>query len=155
MPTNGFEQMIGPFQEFIRRIGFLGIFDIDFYQSGGKYYFGELNLRFGGSGYAVTKMGVNLLGMFVKTLLDESIEEMNHEVKSSALFVNERMCLDDWYRGYISTSEFHQLLDTADIRFVDDEDDSDPQNAFERELKVKRMRKPFMKCYLRIRALVR
>ena len=155
MPTNGFEQMIGLFQEFIRRIGFLGIFDIDFYQSGGKFYFGELNLRFGGSGYAVTKMGVNLLGMFVKTLLDESIEEMNHEVKSSALFVNERMCLDDWYRGYISTSEFHQLLETADIRFVDDEEDSGPQHAFERELKVKRMRKPFMKCYLRIRALVR
>ena len=103
----------------------------------------------------MTKMGVNLPGMLVKTLLDESVEEMNHEVKSSALFVNERMCLDDWFRGYISTNEFYQLLDTADIRFVDDEEDPCPQNAFEREFKVKRMRKPFMKCYLRVRALVR
>lgn len=155
IPTNGFEHVIGLFQEFIRKIGFFGIFDIDFYKSGGKYYFGELNLRFGGSGYAVTKMGVNLPGMFVKTLLGESIDEMNHEVKSSALFVNERMCLDDWYRGYISTNEFCQLLDIADIRFVDDEEDSGPQHAFEREFKVKRMRKPFMKCYLRIRAFIR
>jgi predicted ATP-grasp superfamily ATP-dependent carboligase len=155
IPTNGFEQMTDLFQEFIRRIGFCGIFDVDFYQSGAKFYFGELNLRFGASGYAVTKMGVNLPGMLVKTLLDESIEEMNHEVKSSALFVNERMCLDDWFRGYISTNEFYQLLDTADIRFVDDEEDPCPQNAFEREFKVKRMRKPFMKCYLRVRALVR
>ena len=146
IPISGFEQMIDLFQEFIRRIGFFGIFDIDFYQSGGKFYFGELNLRFGGSGYAVTRMGVNLPGMFVKTLLGENIDEMNHEVRSSALFVNERMCLDDWYRGYISTKEFHRVLETADIRFVSDKEDPAPQDAFDREFKVKRIRKPFMKC---------
>lgn len=155
IPTNGFEKLIGLFQDYIRRIGFFGIFDIDFYQSGGKFYFGELNLRFGGSGYAVTKMGVNLPGMLVKALQGVSIDEMNKEINSSSSFVNERMCLDDWYSGYMSTKNYYQIVKTADIRFVDDEEDPMPQQALVKEIKKKTWRRPVLKYYLHIRALFR
>ena len=153
IPTDGFEQLICFFQEYIRRIGYFGLFDIDFYQSEGKFYFGELNLRFGGSGYAVTKMGVNLPGMLVKSLQGMSIDDMNKQIGSSALFVNERMCFDDWYSGSFSTKEFHRILNAANIRFVYDEDDPAPQHAFEREYKKKKLRRPVVKYYILLRKL--
>lgn len=153
IPTVGFEQLICLFQDYIKRIGFWGIFDIDFYQSEGRFYFGELNLRFGASGYAVTKMGVNLPAMLVRALLGESINEMNCEIGASAVFVNERMCLDDWYRGFISAKEFRQLIKTADIRFVNDEDDPAPQYAFETEYKKRKLKRPLVKCYSGIRRI--
>lgn len=127
MPTTGFEELIKMFKKLLIRIGYFGLFDIDFYQSDGKMYFGELNLRFGGSGYAVTKMGVNLPGMMIKSLCGESIDDMQKEVLGTATYVNERMLLDDWVSGYISTKKYSQMLSSADIRFVYDKDDSMPQ----------------------------
>lgn len=154
MPRDGFESLLTQFKQFILQIGYVGLFDIDFYKSDGTMYFCELNLRFGGSGYALTKMGVNLPGMMVKALQGEGIDSMSYEIKSSAVFVNERMCLDDWYLGYINTREFHRLIDTADIRFVDDADDPTPQYAFEDEFKKSRFWKPAMRVYLLIRKVV-
>lgn len=154
MPTKGFEDIINQFKIYVQQIGFCGLFDIDFYLSEGKLYFGELNLRFGGSGYAVTKMGVNLPGMMVKTLCGERIDEMKREVKTSATFVNERMCLDDWYHGYLSVNELHQLIETADIRFIDDGDDRTPQYAFEQTLRKKSIRKPLVKYYIRMKNII-
>lgn len=154
MPTNGFEQLIRLFQEFIRRIGFFGIFDIDFYQSEGKLYFGELNLRFGASGYAVTKMGINLPGMLVKALLEEDINNKNNGISTSALFVNERMCIEDWYCGYISTKDYHRIIKSADIRFVNDKDDPAPQHAFEKLFRKKLLRRPFMMNYFRLKGII-
>ena len=132
IPTAGFEPQIEQFKAFVRRIGFVGVFDIDFYYSGGKYYFGEMNLRPGGSGYAITKLGVNLPGMLVRHLRGESTVEMNRQITATATFVNERMCEDDWYQGHISSSEYRNVLSAADISFVFDEQDPKPQQVFAR-----------------------
>lgn len=126
-PTTDFEIIIGQFQEFIRRIGFCGLFDIDFYESDGDLYFGEMNLRFGGSGYAITKMGVNLPVMLVKSLLGESSEGMNIIISRTASYSNERMCIDDWSYGYISKKDCFNKIYSADIHFILDEDDLGPQ----------------------------
>ena len=126
-PTTGFEVIIGQFQEFIRHIGFCGLFDIDFYESEGDLYFGELNLRFGGSGYAITKMGVNLPVMLVKSLVTESIVEMNKMVSITASYSNERMCIDDWSYGYISKKDCLRKIYSADIHFILNKDDLGPQ----------------------------
>lgn len=130
MPVNGFEELVAKFKQFMQHVGFVGVFDIDFYQSEGKMYFGELNLRFGGSGYAVTKMGVNLPGMLVKTVVGEKIDGMKETLTSTATFVNERMCMDDWYSGFISINEYKNLLERANISFVQDDADSTPQKHF-------------------------
>ena len=133
MPTTGFEDIISKFKEYVRQIGFVGIFDIDFFESEGKLYFGELNLRFGGSGSAVSQMGVNLPGMLVKALRGDSIDEMNKEVNNSAIYVNDRMCMDDWYMSYITTKQYHKYLQTADITFVKDNDDPAPYAMMKKE----------------------
>lgn len=132
IPTAGFERIIEQFKEFVRRIGFVGIFDIDFYYSEGRFYFDEMNLRFGGSGYAVTKLGVNLPAMLVRHLRGEGISGMKMQIDTTATYVNERMCEDDWYRGLITSAQYRQILASADISFVRDEQDPEPQKMFAR-----------------------
>ena len=129
-PPNKYEYLLNQFREFVLRIGFIGVFDIDFYLSDGNYYFGEINLRFGGSGYAVTRMGVNLPAMLIRYLRSEDYHYLNGAIESSASYVNERMCEDDWYRGYISSEEYRKIVDSADISFVKDKKDPRPYRIF-------------------------
>lgn len=149
IPSAGFESIIERFKEFVRRMGFVGIFDIDFYYSENRFYFGEMNLRFGGSGYAVTKLGVNLPAMLVRHLRGEDISDMKMQIDETATYVNERMCEDDWYYGFISSAEYRQILSCADISFVRDEQDPKPQQMFalrHRMLPVKNILRKLLKC---------
>ena len=141
IPIDGFEELVSKFKEFVLNIGYVGLFDIDFYRSDGKFYFGELNLRIGGSGYAITKMGVNLPAMFVKSLLNIPIDDMPQTIKKSATFVNERMWIDDWFGKFISTKECYKYLVKSDISFVRDSEDTGPHNVLYRMLMLSLIRK--------------
>lgn len=127
---HGYENLIARFKSYIQDIGFVGMFDIDFFEAGGKYYFGELNLRIGGSGYSITKMGVNLPAMFVKSTCGDEIQGMKRSIDGSAVFVNERVSVIDWYKCWLSTKEYKEILQSADISFVSSDDDSAPQKNF-------------------------
>ena len=132
----GFEPLLSQLKEFVKRVGFCGLFDIDFYESDCKLYFGEMNLRFGASGYAVTKMGVNLPAMLVKHLKGEDYSGVTQRLANTATYVNERMCLDDWCYGHITENEFRMIIQKANIKFVYDDADMGPQIAFERKIKL-------------------
>lgn len=149
MPVNGFELLVEKFKKMIFQMGFVGLFDIDFYLSNGIFYFGEVNLRMGGSGYAVTKMGVNLPRMLVNHFMGVSIDGMKKQIDSVATFVNERMCLDNWYGNYISTKEFYKLVKESDISFVKDERDQLPERMFRKELNIKRIKRFIKNCLRR------
>ena len=147
MPVDGFEELIDKFKKLVATIGFVGIFDIDFYKCDGVIYFCELNLRFGGSGYAFTKMGVNLPAMLVRHLCGEAIEGMNQVITGTAIYANERMILDDFANGYMSRKEFKQCM-ASEIRFVSDEQDCGPEKAMNRgmwRLERKRFEKKCLK----------
>ena len=146
MPIAGFEYLIEKFKKLILEIGFVGLFDIDFYLSQGIYYFAEINLRMGGSGTAVLKMGVNLPAMFVKSLFGDSVEGMEKEIKKTATFVNERICSDNWYFGFITYDEMRRVLDSSDLSFVKDKLDPKPEKRFELELKLLSVKKNIKKC---------
>lgn len=146
MPIKGYENLVEKFKVLMRNIGFVGMFDIDFYLSKGEYYFGEINLRIGGSGSAIMKMGVNLPVMFVKTMLGESIDGMKKEISETATYVNERICSEDWYNGYLPTKDFFHILESSDISFVKDDKDLEPQKEFVRELRKMRLKKFARKC---------
>ena len=156
MPTAGFESILSQFTTFLRTICFCGLFDIDFYESEGKLYFGELNLRFGGSGYAVTKMGVNLPGIFVKYLTGESIENMSKSISSSASYSNERMCIDDWRYGYISKKDCMRKISSAEIHFIDDVSDPLPQRMLQYQFvgtELGRLRKKIKRLWKSMRLI--
>lgn len=133
-PVDGFEEIVEKFRKFVLATGFTGVFDIDFYESEGSLYFGEMNFRCGGSGYAVTVMGVNLPAMLATTLTGESTEGMCREIKGSAVYVNERMLRDDWMSRYISTGEMWRLMKSAEISFIFDKDDPVPGKQFRKML---------------------
>lgn len=141
MPIDGYEELVDKFKTFVRQIGFVGIFDIDFYKSDGELFFGELNLRYGGSGYAVTASGVNLPEMLVKTLLGQAIDELPKEITKSSVYCNERMCVDDWYGGYITRRELYQIFETSDICFVFDKEDSKPTPQLMKYIRKQRIKK--------------
>ena len=129
----------------MRQTGFCGLFDIDFYASDGVMYFNELNLRFGGSGYAVTKMGVNLPALFVRTLCGEDTSGMPRKVSGAGTFVNERMCIDDWSFYYLTEAECRDRIAAADIRFVDDADDPGPQRKLDRYVRQQQLKRVLRK----------
>ena len=141
MPVGELSDLVEKFKRLILKIGFVGVFDIDFFESQGIYFFCEVNLRFGGSGYAVTKMGVNLPAMMVKSMTGESLEGLKKNVTGEAVYANERMCIDDWYNGYLSRKEYWRILQNADIRFVPDTEDPLPEEAYERYFQMRRRRK--------------
>ena len=146
LPPDGFSALLEQFGAFVRRTGFVGLFDIDFYESDGTLYFNELNLRFGGSGYAVTRMGVNLPALFVRTLCGDPTGEMDRVVRGTATFVNERMCIDDWSFYYLTEAECRDRIASADIRFVADADDPGPQRKLDRYIRQQRVKRWLRKC---------
>lgn len=145
MPIDGFEELIEKFKQFVLRVGFVGIFDIDFYLSDGVFYFCELNLRIGGSCYAITKMGVNLPAMMVKNLCGMDIADMSKEIKESAVYVNERMCMDDWYFRYISTKKYYEMINSAKISFVKEDYDDGPCKIYKREFRKRQIKRVIKK----------
>ena len=126
MPIVGFEDLID---------GFVGIFDIDFFESNGVFYFDEMNLRTGGSGAAIFKSGVNLPAMFVKAMYGECTDNLPLAVTRSATFVNEKMALDDFIDGKMSLHEYKRLVHVSDILFIKDETDNAPYKEFEKLLR--------------------
>lgn len=135
MPVSGFEELIDRFKSLILHTGYKGIFDIDFYKSEGKYFFCEINFRYGGSGFVYTKMGVNLPDIMVKMLLGAELKDVSVTINDSVTFINERMCKDDWAEGYLSTREFFKLLKSAEVSFIWDKDDVEPGKHFRKSLK--------------------
>ncbi|MBR3030253.1 MAG: ATP-grasp domain-containing protein [Bacteroidales bacterium] len=140
-PITGYEEIVDRFKQLVIEIGFIGIFDIDFYDSDGELFFCELNLRFGGSGYVFTKLGVNLPVMMIKSFLGEDISSLNKNIIGEAKYFNERMAMDDWYRGYISLDDYLRLRSESEIKFVADGDDPNPQRLLDFDFRIKRAKK--------------
>lgn len=137
MPITGFESLLMQFKSLIQNIGYVGIFDIDFFESKGVFYFAEINFRIGGSCHAVTAAGANLPAMMVNNMLNQASDSNVRPINRAYTYVNERMCLDDWYQGYISSSCYHHYLKSADISFVTDPEDPAPAEAFKRDYNCK------------------
>ena len=140
-PITGFEELIEKFKQLVLQIGFVGVFDIDFYNSDGIIYFCELNLRFGGSGYAFTRMGCNLPAMMIKHLIGEDNKEFKRLITANATYTNDKMCFDDWTFGHINLKELRKSLHSSDIRFIPDPFDKKPEKRFKREIFMRYIKK--------------
>lgn len=142
VPIGNYKELVEKIIRVILEIGFVGIFDVDFYLSGGKYYFGEVNFRYGGSGFAFCKRGINYSLMLVKTLLRDTLDDIKKEINSSSTFANDQRCLVDWYCGNITSSEFWQIINDSDIVNIIDDNDPVPYELFKKyyeKMKIKRI----------------
>lgn len=132
VPTTEYEQLIEKFKTLVLKIGFVGIFDIDFYLCENKLYFGELNLRYGGSGFVIFKKGINLPGILVRFLHGEPINKMQKYIEIPSTYANEKVCLGDWYGCYITTSEYFNTIQSSDFQLISDKKDPIPESFFKR-----------------------
>ena len=138
-PLNENKTLVNSLEKFIKNLGFSGLFDIDLYESNGKIYFNELNLRFGASGYAITAAGVNLPEFYVKKVLNENATELQ-DIKESH-FVNEKVCLDDYSQGFMNYKEYKKIINDSDIRFIKNNSDTNPYKIFKRKEMITRIKR--------------
>ena len=132
LPIDGFEKLIELFKEYVKETHFVGLFDIDFLYSKGEFFFCEMNFRYGGSGYAYTKSGINLPAMFVEMMSGGlNLHNADVAIREEMIYVNERMLLDDLNARHISICDFNRSINTADIRFVPDSLDEGPERVFQ------------------------
>ena len=117
-------------EEFVRKSVFVGLFDIDFDRSEGLYFFGELNLRIGGSGFAIIKSGINLPEMLVRNLMGKSLEGMKKEITTQSTYTNERICIENWYAGFLTHREFFSIFRCRGISALSCKQDRHPEFIF-------------------------
>lgn len=130
IPSCEFEEYFRQLRELILDTGFIGLFDVDSFESGGKLYFNELNLRFGASGYSITYMGVNLPHLLINHLLGLENDYSKCQIRQKAIFVNEKVVNDDYEEGYIDKRMFADYLNSTCFRFIQSESDPMPWQMF-------------------------
>lgn len=116
-------------KQFIRSLHFVGLFDIDAFESNGVFYFNELNLRFGASGYALTKLDINLPQCLINNLLGQETC-MCGKVQGNVFFANEKVAYDDWFNLFISRKDYDGFINKADFSFIKSDLDCMPYKEF-------------------------
>lgn len=127
---------------FMSSLNFHGLFDIDLYESNGKIYFNELNLRFGASGFAITSSGCNLPKMLVDALWKKTSSTDIVEINES-IFINEKVNLEEYVAKKISYKKFKSLYEGVKITFVYDEDDKSPYYIYKKMLFIAKIKHMF------------
>lgn len=117
---------------FLKETKMTGIFDIEFYESHGKLYFNEFNVRLGANGFALTYGIYNIPGLYIKYRFGESEGEYvgptDFKEKS---FVSEKVVRDIYYEEQcMSFLEYKRLVKNADILCVKYDGDKKPYKVF-------------------------
>lgn len=149
LPTKQQKELIEKINRFVNSLNYTGLFDVDLMEDeNGEIYFVELNLRYGGSGYAITKCGMNLPGQFADYMINHTPVEENypdvHIPDCGVYFVNENILLDQYSKGRIAKSDIVPITNRADIHFIWDNEDRRPYRYFKKfflPAKLLRMRK--------------
>lgn len=125
-------QLIDGILQFIGTLNFDGLFDVDLIETtDGKMYFVEMNMRYGASGWAITKSGLNLPGMYADYMVfGRKIDTGCRIPEAGKKFVSEKILLDEYARNLISMAQVRQFTDSADIHFIQDDDDPAPYEHF-------------------------
>ena len=117
-------------EQLIKHIQLSGLFNIDFVESKGRWYFVEVNIRFAAYGYAVCKAGVNLPAFQIYNALSKDDSGLSTQVKDGFRYVNEKVAFDDVMGGYRSLKEYQEMVNNADCRLIRQDEDPQPWHRF-------------------------
>lgn len=124
---------------FLRKIRYVGMFDLEVMRVGERFYFGELNLRSGGPNYSYFASGVNLPDMAVKAIIGVPVGEVP-AIQLHLVFLNDQDCWEDYLHGFITRKELKSYYKHADILLLKGEDDPEPEKCFVREVEQRRVK---------------
>jgi hypothetical protein len=128
LPVEDAEPLMSDVLKFIESLDYNGLFDVDLIETtDGKIYFVELNMRYGASGYALTKGGANLPAMFADYMFNGTPIDKNCKLNNiGQTFTSEKVLIDEYREGLIERETIDKLIEEADIHFIMDEDDPKP-----------------------------
>lgn len=132
LPMEDFPQIKEKIERFMAQFGFTGLIDIELLESGGVYYFNELNLRFGASGFAMTGSGINLPGMLIGHLYGDDIPE-DVRLAGRKTFASEKVLIQELSSGKLTLEEYRRQISDVDFTFVGWAKDPGPYRAFHRD----------------------
>lgn len=118
----------------IKHIQLTGMFNIDFVESKGQWYFVELNVRYAAYGYAVCKAGVNLPAFQILGMQSKDVGALNTQVANGFCYVNERVAFDDVVHGFRSWKNYKALVKKADCCLINQNNDPEPYRHFKNEM---------------------
>lgn len=132
--THRFSQFVKKCEEYIRHLGFIGLFDIDIVEtSAGDIYFIEMNFRAGASVHVFTELGVNMPGIFADNMIKRiPISTEVPKCQGGKRFLSEKIMLEEFARNDISRRKMKKHLNSANILFINDTDDPKPYNIFKK-----------------------
>lgn len=127
LPIESAEPLVSEVVKFIETLGFNGLFDVDLIETtDGRIIFVELNMRYGASGYALTKGGANLPAMFADYMFNGTPIDKDCRLSNiGQTFTSEKVLIDEYREGIIDRDEVDRIMKEADIHFV--KSDTDPK----------------------------
>ncbi|MBR1456675.1 MAG: hypothetical protein IJ594_05900 [Oscillospiraceae bacterium] len=114
---------------FLRALRYVGMFDLELLQTDEGLYFGELNLRSGGPGYAYCACGVPLAAAAVRALTGEGLPAEAAPVLGRR-FLNDKAAWDDYAFLHITRRELAALYRESELTLLEDPSDPRPGAAF-------------------------
>jgi predicted ATP-grasp superfamily ATP-dependent carboligase len=124
------EELKPQVEQLLKHIQLTGMFNIDFVEANGKWFFVELNVRYAAYGYAVCRAGVNLPAFQIYGMLSRDDSELPTQVKNGFCYVNEKVAFDDFINGYRSWKDYKNLNKKADCCLIRDKKDPQPFGCF-------------------------
>lgn len=147
IPTDTLKEVIEQCNEFVSRIGYEGIFDIDYIETkNGNVYFVEINFRPGASIHAFTKLGVNMPKMLADYYMHGIQISDNYNLDEyGKTFVSEKVLFEELVRGDVTYKMFNKYMNEVDIHFIKDDKDKEPYKHFKKFIIIALLMKiPYM-----------
>ena len=149
LPTEEAEPLLSDVIKFIESLKFNGLFDVDLIEAAdGTVYFVELNMRYGASGYALTKGGANLPAMFADYMFNGTPIDRNCSINNTGkTFTSEKVLIDEYREGIIDRDMVDRMMREADIHFIKSADDPKPYRHLRQIYpKAKKLREATLKA---------
>lgn len=136
LPCSTMQELIDNLIKFIKTFNYTGLYDIDLIETvDGKVYFVEVNMRFGGSGYAITESGINLPGMFADYMLKGEPIDLTcklEDEETGKRFISEKILIEEYVKGRLSMAKVKESMNETDIQFVKCDEDPKPYQHFKK-----------------------
>lgn len=135
VPVDVLGGLVEGIEKLLNAMDYNGMFDMDFHCSGDKIYFGEVNLRSGGTSYAYYLSGANLPAAAVKGLRygAEAVSDEETSLKAfGKTFVYEKVLWRDHLQGFLTKAEVSKIIENADFGLISDPTDPAPGEMYEK-----------------------
>ena len=130
-PLSKMPELLSKLKDFMKEIGLTGLFDIELYESNGKLYFNELNLRASSIAFALTYKGINLPSILINYLMGYDVDLSAVPNTFDTYICGSEAAMRNMYKeDIISFFKYKNLINSVDVRSLKFKDDNKPAEMF-------------------------